>query len=161
LTRTFSVPEKQAIPKPPASIARHVSNPLNDISNLATSRPGLQHHSTIPIPKPSQLSNFKLRTTPLTTKPPSTNRGTDEIATTTSKPYTFLSSPPPVDPPSSPPEERDTPKAAEQKLDTFQPASTFHTTSVAQAGNKIGGAPRRLGMGRSFKPWSARGSRGN
>ncbi|THY55461.1 UvrD-helicase-domain-containing protein [Aureobasidium pullulans] len=33
LTRTSSVPETQIVPKPPASMPRYVSNPLNDISN--------------------------------------------------------------------------------------------------------------------------------
>jgi DNA helicase-2/ATP-dependent DNA helicase PcrA len=158
LTRTFSVPEAQTSPKLPASISRHVSNPLNDISNFP-SHSGPPQHPIIQPTKPSQLSNFKLRTTPLTTKPTSTNRGNDETAFSTSRPYTFLSSPPPVHPPSSPPEEREMAGGAEQNVETFRPASTFHATSVAQAGNKIGGAPRRLGMGRSFKPWSARGGR--
>jgi DNA helicase-2/ATP-dependent DNA helicase PcrA len=159
LTRTFSVPEVQAPPKLPASISRHVSNPLNDISNLS-SRSESPRHPTAPPTKPPQLSNFKLRTTPLTTKPLSTNRGNDEHARSTSRPYTFLSSPPPVEPPSSTPEESDMIGGPQQKLETFKPASTFHATSVAQVGNRNGG-PKRLGMGRSFKPWSARGGRGS
>jgi DNA helicase-2/ATP-dependent DNA helicase PcrA len=160
LTRTFSVSEAHAPPKLPAPVPRHVSNPLNDISNLSTSHSGHpQHHPTIPPTKPGQSSNFKLRTTPLATKPTSTNRGNNDTALPSSKPYTFLSSPPPVDPPSSP-EEREVAGGAEHKLETFKPASTFHATSVAQVGNRNGGAPRRLGMGRSFKPWSARGGRG-
>jgi DNA helicase-2/ATP-dependent DNA helicase PcrA len=161
LTRTFSVPETQAPPRLPASMPRHVSNPLNDISNISTSHSGHpQQHPTIPAAKPSLISNFKLRTTPLTTKPITTNRGNHDSAPPNSKPYTFLSSPPPADPPSSPPEERDVAGGAAQRSETFKPASTFHATSVAQVGSRNAGAPRRLGMGRSFKPWSARGGRG-
>jgi DNA helicase-2/ATP-dependent DNA helicase PcrA len=160
LTRTVSVPETYAPPKLPASMPRHVSNPLNDISNLSYSRPAhsQQHTSTVPTKTP-QLSNFKLRTTPLTTKPTSARSRNENTAHSTSKPYTFLSSPPPPEPASSPPEERDAASGAEQKVEAFRPASTFHATSVGQVGNKNGGA-RRLGMGRSFKPWSARGGRG-
>ncbi|KAH0286511.1 UvrD-helicase-domain-containing protein [Aureobasidium namibiae CBS 147.97] len=160
-TRTVSVPETHALPKPPASIPRYVSNPLNDISNLSSSRPGHTQHTPIAPPsKPAQLSNFKLRTTPLTTKPTSTKIRNEDTVPPASKAYTFLSSPPPVDPPFSPPEERGTAGGTEQKAETFRPASTFHATSVGQVSNRNAGAPRRLGMGRSFKPWSARGGRG-
>ncbi|THX53695.1 UvrD-helicase-domain-containing protein [Aureobasidium pullulans] len=159
LTRTSSVPETQIVPKPPASIPRYVSNPLNDISNVSSRDP--QRNAILPT-KPIQLPNFKLRTTPLTTKPTTTNRDEQDVTTAPSfsKPYTFLSSPPPPEPPSSPPDQEVIrPGGGGEKEETFRPATTFHATSVTQVGNKIG-TGRRLGMGRSFKPWSARGGRG-
>ncbi|THX81139.1 UvrD-helicase-domain-containing protein [Aureobasidium pullulans] len=158
LTRTSSVPETQIAPKPPASIHRYVSNPLNDISNVSSRDP---KRNAIP-PKPIQLPNFKLRTTPLTTKPTTTKRVEQDVTTAPSfsKPYTFLSSPPPPEPPSSPPDQEVIrPGGGGERIETFRPATTFHATSVTQVGNKIG-TGRRLGMGRSFKPWSARGGRG-
>ncbi|KAI4719609.1 UvrD-helicase-domain-containing protein [Aureobasidium sp. EXF-10727] len=160
LTRTSSVPETHAPPKLPASMTRHVSNPLNDISNLSSSRPSATpQHSIIPPAKPAQISNFKLRTTPLATKPTSAKSSSDNTSTA-SKPYTFLSSPPPPEPPCSPPEEDKVGNGnGGEMMETFKPATTFHATSVAQVGNRVGTA-RRLGMGRSFKPWSARGGRG-
>ncbi|KAG9677436.1 UvrD-helicase-domain-containing protein, partial [Aureobasidium melanogenum] len=161
LTRTSSVPETHAPPRPPASMPRHVSNPLNDISHLSSSRPSVyqQQPVTIPPPKTAQISNFKLRTTPSSTKPTSTKNS--DHASTASKPYTFLSSPPPVEPPSSPPEDTNVgnSRGVGEKSEAFRPSTTLHTTSVAQVGNRIG-TTRRLGMGRSFKPWSARGGRG-
>ncbi|KAG2165406.1 hypothetical protein VTO58DRAFT_101699 [Aureobasidium pullulans] len=159
LTRTSSVPETQIVPKPPASIPRYVSNPLNDISNVSSRDP--QRNAILPT-KPIQLPNFKLRTTPLTTKPTTTKRDEQDVTTAPSfsKPYTFLSSPPPPEPPSSPPDQEVIrPGGGGEKEETFRPATTFHATSVTQVGNKIG-TGRRLGMGRSFKPWSARGGRG-
>ncbi|THY20700.1 UvrD-helicase-domain-containing protein [Aureobasidium pullulans] len=159
LTRTSSVPETQIVPKPPASMPRYVSNPLNDISNVCSRDP---QRNAIPPTKPIQLPNFKLRTTPLTTKPTTTKRVEQDVTTAPSfsKPYTFLSSPPPPEPPSSPPnQEVIRPGGGGERIETFRPAATFHATSVTQVGNKIG-TGRRLGMGRSFKPWSARGGRG-
>lgn len=159
LTRTSSVPETQIAPKPPASIPRYVSNPLNDISNVSSRDP---QRNAIPPTKPIQLPNFKLRTTPLTTKPTTTKRDEQDVTTAPSfsKPYTFLSSPPPPEPPSSPPDQEVIrPGGGGERIETFRPATTFHATSVTQVGNKIG-TGRRLGMGRSFKPWSARGGRG-
>ncbi|KAG9814144.1 UvrD-helicase-domain-containing protein, partial [Aureobasidium melanogenum] len=163
LTRTFSVPETHAPPRLPASMPRHVSNPLNDISNTSFSQPSVyqQQPATIPPPKTAQISNFKLRTTPSSTKPTSTK--SIDNASTVSKPYTFLSSPPPVEPPSSRPEDPnenvEDGGGVVEKSEAFRPATTFHATSVAQVGNRVG-TTRRLGMGRSFKPWSARGGRG-
>ncbi|KAG9828977.1 UvrD-helicase-domain-containing protein, partial [Aureobasidium melanogenum] len=161
LTRTSSVPETHAPPKLPASMPRHVSNPLNDISNTSFSRPSRhQQQSAATLPaKAAQISNFKLRTTPSTTKPTSTKSSDD--SSTASKPYTFLSSPPPVEPPSSPPDDTNMGNGGGggEKSEAFRPATTFHATSVAQVGNRVG-TTRRLGMGRSFKPWSARGGRG-
>ncbi|TIA21344.1 UvrD-helicase-domain-containing protein [Aureobasidium pullulans] len=158
LTRTSSVPETQIVPKPPASIPRYVSNPLNDISNVSSRDP--QRNAILPT-KPIQLPNFKLRTTPLTTKPTTTKRDEQDVTTAPSfsKPYTFLSSPPPSEPPSSPPDQEVIRPGGGERIETFRPATTFHATSVTQVGNKIG-TGRRLGMGRSFKPWSARGGRG-
>ncbi|THX31991.1 UvrD-helicase-domain-containing protein [Aureobasidium pullulans] len=159
LTRTSSVPETQIAPKPPASMTRYVSNPLNDISNVSSRDP--QRNAISPT-KPIQLPNFKLRTSPLTTKPTTTKRDEQDVTTAPSfsKPYTFLSSPPPPEPPSSPPDQEVIrPGGGGERIETFRPAATFHATSVTQVGNKIGTA-RRLGMGRSFKPWSARGGRG-
>ncbi|THX69864.1 UvrD-helicase-domain-containing protein [Aureobasidium pullulans] len=159
LTRTSSVPETQIVPKPPASMPRYVSNPLNDISNVSSRDP---KRNAIPPTKPIQLPNFKLRTTPLTTKPTTTKRVERDVTTAPSfsKPYTFLSSPPPPEPPSSPPDQEVIrPGGGGERIETFRPAATFHATSVTQVGNKIG-TGRRLGMGRSFKPWSARGGRG-
>lgn len=162
LTRTSSVPETQAQPRPPASMPRHVSNPLNDISNLSSSRSSAyqQQPTTIPPAKAAQISNFKLRTTPSTTKPASI-KSSDVTSETASKPYTFLSSPPPAEPPSSPPEEATAGSGGSggARPEAFRPATTFHATSNAQVGNRVG-TTRRLGMGRSFKPWSARGGRG-
>ncbi|KAI5251704.1 UvrD-helicase-domain-containing protein [Aureobasidium subglaciale] len=154
LTRTSSVPEAHLPPRAPVSVSRHASNPLHDISNMSSTRPaGNLERPAIPPAKAAQITNFKLRTTPLTTKPVSTNKMDKEgnQTTTASRPYAFFSSPPPPEPPSSPPEE--------EKVEVFKPATTFHSTSVAQVGNKV--VPgRRLGMGRVFKPWSARGGRG-
>lgn len=144
LSRTTSVPEKH-MPNP-AAMSRHASNPLTDISNTAASTTQRQTTSTA-----NPLANHKLRTTPLATKP-----STPTPDHTATKPYTFLSSPPP---PSADPPERE-----EQVAEKFVPAKTFHNTSMAavgSSGNKIGAAGgRRLGLGRSFKPWSARGGRG-
>ncbi|THW36025.1 UvrD-helicase-domain-containing protein [Aureobasidium pullulans] len=159
LTRTSSVPETQIVPKPPASMPRYVSNPLNDISNVSSRDP---QRNAIPPTKPIRLPNFKLRTSPLTTKPTTTKRVEQDVTTAPSfsKPYTFLSSPPLPEPPSSPPDQEVIrPGGGGERIETFRPATTFHATSVTQVGNKIG-TGRRLGMGRSFKPWSARGGRG-
>lgn len=156
LSRTASVPEAR---QPNTfSMPRQTSNPLHDISNISTGSITTSTRNDPRVAPPNKFSNHKLRNTPYEKKPSSIS--TTQEAPSITKDYTFLSSPPQPEPPSSSFE-----AAAEEeqkaRAPMFKPATTFHTTSVAQTqvGNKVG-TGRRLGLGRSFKPWSARGGRG-
>lgn len=146
LVRTKSVPERRQVPLP--TVQRQVSNPLNDISNVKLPRP-VPMESTNP-----SLATHKPRMAPMNC--PARKTPTNIETAEAKKTYHFLSSPPrrSPSPPMSPQYEA---SAAPQPTTGFKPASTFHTTSMAQLRARPNPGRRTLGMGRSFKPWSARG----
>jgi DNA helicase-2/ATP-dependent DNA helicase PcrA len=172
LKRTFSVPETQAQGQgrqaPLNPITRHVSNPLVDMTKSSSSSVTMNKDNNMASSssnKAMRTLDFKVRTTAQTTKP-SFSAAAVPPPVSSSTSYSFLSSPPPpevVEPPSSPMEAELMATKNEQgsRTESFKPAATFHTTSVAKATAVVGGGGgRRLGMGRSFKPWNARGGRG-
>lgn len=165
LARTSSVPESRT--RVSTHIQRQTSNPgpLQDLPQNSLSRPVIA--SSSPKRGAPVLTTHKPRTQPLqasTRRPPPTTTSTSITDSTNvvRKNYSFLSSPPRTSPPLSPPlrqpiNDAETTTAPGQS--GFKAASTFHTTSMAQlSARREGPGPRRtLGMGKSFKPWSARG----
>ncbi|KAF1350124.1 P-loop containing nucleoside triphosphate hydrolase protein [Delphinella strobiligena] len=147
LSRTSSVPESCVQLPPP--VRRQVSNPLNDISNTNFSRPSDSISATASLP------SYKPRMQPLVRKTTTTQEPVP-----IKKDYTFLSSPPQRSP-SPPTQVAQEPPPSLQQTTGFKPASTFHTTSVAQVHARPNSG-KTLGMkGRPFVPWNARGGRGS
>lgn len=153
LARTKTTLEGRARVPPP--VHRQISEPLHDISNVSLSR-----HDEL---KPdTQSTQYKVRTAPM--QPTGALRkATAYEPLNKDKSYAFLSSSPPRSPSPPPP-----PRQAEQRNNAevpsttgFKAASTFHMTSMAEIAARPNPGRRTLGMGRNFKPWSARGGKGS
>lgn len=155
LPRTMSVPGGRA--QMPSTLHRQVSNPLHDISNIAPSRPDETKFTNPSLP------SHKPRLAPM--QAPTRKTSETHAPAHGRRDYTFLSSPPPRSP--SPPAQqasRGSPPSSPKTstaTNGFKPASTFHTTSMAQVNARPNTGRKTLGMGRTFKPWSARGGRGS
>ena len=140
----------------------NVPAPLVDITNSAPQ--GCIIPPTLSTAHSAVLLSHKPRTTPSNMRPRNKNLPSQ------SDDYIFLSS--------SPPEAASNQSTKKPKLEdveehvvtnvqqhtaqtqnAFKPASTFHTTSMSQVGMSGGVGRKTLGMGRSFKPWSARGGK--
>lgn len=164
LSRTNSVPERRA--HPVAAVQRQVSNPLHDISNVSQPRATATVTTTVAKSTAPALPSHKPRMTPLSR--PVQPSSIDLESIHDKKAYSFLSSPP--RPPSPQSDTYHDAQASSYKTTStgtgvragaFKPASTFHTTSMAQVNARSSNPGRKtLGMGRTFKPWSARGGAG-
>ncbi|GAB7353712.1 hypothetical protein MBLNU459_g4114t1 [Dothideomycetes sp. NU459] len=157
LLRTTSVPEPRVMaPTKTLQMHRHVSNPLHDISNVPLNHPEDVTARQKPTAPPLPL--HKVRSIPH--QPPSRALSSREVSGA-QKDYPFLSSSPQRA--ESPPPTTVAEKEGEQRAPGetgFKPATTFHTTSMAQVAARPSPGRKTLGMGRKFVPWSARGGRG-
>lgn len=132
---------------PPIGLARSLTAPLRDVSNINTNRP----HEAHPLSsKPVAALQHRVRAAPTLKRRPVEHSSSDPTPKMDNS-YVFLSSPPPEEP-KEPEEEEAEPPA--QATSSFKPASTFHSTSMASVPSQR----RTLGLGR-MKPWSARGGK--
>ncbi|KAL1297908.1 hypothetical protein AAFC00_006423 [Neodothiora populina] len=149
IARTSSVPECRT--RVSTELHRQGSDPLHDISNVSLPRPDTRAIDPA-------LTSRKPRMAPVQ-GPPSRKTSTSLQLSETKNTYHFLSSSPPRSP-SPPLRKQDEGPDAQLTGDRLRPASTFHTTSMAQVNARSIPGRRTLGMGRTFKPWSARGGKG-
>ena len=131
--------------------ARPVHEALHDISNNISSPRAKDMGSKAP-----PLPAYKPRTMPL--QRPTRTAATLEEPERTNNEYAFLSSPPARQ--SSPPVQTVAhDRVSHAQTMASKPASTFHTTTMAQVSARPSLGRKTLGMGRTFKPWSARGGK--
>lgn len=136
---------------PSIGLARSLTAPLRDVSNINMSRTPEVHPLSS---KPVSALQHRVRTAATLKRRPVEHSSSDPMPKTDNG-YVFLSSPPPESARPEPVEpEPELPVQATTQMPSFKPASTYHSTSMNS------GPPQRrtLGIGR-MKPWSARGGK--